>query len=97
MLCYAENEKPTMKDINRYTMKFADCWKGIALELELEPSVIKAIKNNHQHDCKACLQAVIEKWLMLNSNATWKTLEVALTNVNRLNLGLDPVDDISGM
>ena len=29
-------------------------------------------------------------------DATWKTLEVALTNVNRTNLRLDPVDNIHG-
>ena len=29
-----------------------------------------------------------------NSDATWKTVEIALTNVNRLNLQLNPVDDL---
>ena len=29
-----------------------------------------------------------------NSNATWKEVEIALTNVNRLNLQLNPLDDL---
>ena len=29
-----------------------------------------------------------------NSDATWKAVEIALTNVNRLNLQLNPVDDL---
>ena len=78
-------------------MKYADYWKDTGLELGLEHSVLNAIEKDHEHDCKACLKAVIEKWLMLNSDAAWKTLEVALTNVNRQHLGLDPVDDIYGI
>ena len=53
-------------------------------------------KNNHQQ-AKICFQNALDKWLMLNAhNATWKSLEVALTNVNRTKLGLGPVDDIYG-
>ena len=41
----------------------------------------------------ACLRETLHKWLMLNTDATWKTLEVALTNVNRTKPELAPVDD----
>ena len=45
----------------------------------------------------ACLRYTLDKWLELNTDdATWKTLEIAITNVNRLKLGLNPVNDVYG-
>ena len=41
-----------------------------------------------------CFHRTLNQWLQLD--ATWKTLEVALTNMNRAKLGLDPVDDVYG-
>ena len=51
-------------------------------------------------DCAACLRETLDKWLKLNPNdAIWEALEIALTNVNRANLQLDPIvatDDMNG-
>ena len=56
--------------------------------------IIKA-DNPQQH--VTCFQKILDKWLKLNiDDATWRTLEVALTNVNRAKLGLDPIDDVYG-
>ena len=44
-----------------------------------------------------CLRNTLDKWLKLNTDdATWKTLEIAITNVNRSKLGLNPVNDVYG-
>ena len=43
-----------------------------------------------------CLRQTLVIWFKLGSDVTWKTLEAALTNVNRAKLGLDPVDDVYG-
>ena len=87
-----------MKDINRYTKKYAADWKDIGIELGLELDGLAIIERNHPSDCVACFQDMINKWLQLTTDgATWKTLEVALTNVNRQKLDLDPVDDVYGM
>ena len=52
-------------------------------------------KDNHQQSVP-CFQKTLNKWLSTDNNATWKALEVALTNVNRIKNGLDPVDDVYG-
>ena len=39
----------------------------------------------------------MEMWIFNKVNITWRTLEVALTNVNRQKLNLVHVDDIYGM
>ena len=96
-----ESERPTIKDLNRYIVKkFSSDWKDIGIELGLELYVIKATEKDNPLDSAACLRETLDKWLKLNPNdATWKTLEVAVTNVNRANLGLDPVvaiNDVNG-
>ena len=84
-----------MKDINRYvTSKHAVDWKKIGIELDLQPTSLSTIKGSDED----CFQEMIGKWLLLiRDKATWKALEVAITNVERQKLSLDPVDDVYGM
>ena len=86
-----------MEDLNRYvTIKYATQWYDIGIELGLRFDLLDIIKRNNPLKSTICFQKTIDKWLELNSeNATWKKLEFALTNVNRTNLGLDPVDEIN--
>ena len=87
-----------MRDLNRYvTRKYASDWEDIGIELGLDLDVLKIIARDNPLQSVACLRETLDKWLKLNTDdATWKTLEVALTNVNRTKLGLDPVDDVYG-
>ena len=100
LLCYdiyIENTRPTTKHLNRYVMRYASNWYTIGIELGLEPGILDIIEKNHSQDGVTCFQKTLDNWLKLNTiDATWKILEVALTNVNRSNLGLDPVDDVYG-
>ena len=88
-----ENTKPTMRDLNRYVVrKYATDWYDIGIELGLMLDVLNLVKKDHPQESVTCFQQTLDKWLNLNTDdATWKTLEVALTNVNRTKLGLDPV------
>ena len=97
-LLFIESNKPSMKDLNRYvTRKYAPDWHDIGIELGLELEVLEFIKRDHPQDSVTCFQKTLDKWLQLNTDdATWRTLEVALTNVNRAKHGLDPVDDVYG-
>ena len=87
-----------MKELNRYvTKKYATDWQDIGLELDLELDVLEIIKKDNPQQSVTCFQKTLNKWLKLNSDsATWAMLEVALTNVNRANLKLDPVEDLNG-
>ena len=96
-ICCAENKLPTMRDINRYTKKYATNWKDIGIELGLKLEDLAIIEKDHPLHCVSCFQSMIDKWLNSTVDATWKDLEVALTNVNRQTLDLDPVDDVYGM
>ena len=86
-----------MRDLNRYVIKKqANLWKDIGIELGLDLDLLDVIEKDHPYQSVTCLQKVLDKWLKLAVNATWKSLELALTNVTRVDLGLDPVDDIYG-
>ena len=86
-----------MRDLNRSVIKkHANLWKDIGIELGLELDLLNVIDKDHPYQSITCLQQVLDKWLKLAVNATWKLLELALTNVTRVDLGLDPVDDIYG-
>ena len=86
-----------MKDLNRYvTRKYATDWYDIGVESDLNPDVLDLIRKDNLQQSVTCFQKTLKKWLKLNTEgATWKKLEVALTNVNRAKLGLDPVDDVN--
>ena len=87
-----------MRDLNRYvTKKYATDWEDIGIELGLKLDVLKIIANDNPLKSVACLRNTLDKWLELNTeDTTWKTLEIAITNVNRSKLGLNPVNDVYG-
>ena len=96
-MCYIENDKPTVKNINRYvTWKYADDWREIGLELDLHDGILDSCSSVYG-DSKKKFHRMITDWIEKGVNTTWIALEVALTNVNRQKLGLYPVDDVYGM
>ena len=93
-----EDNTPTMRDLNRYVTKkrYATEWKDIGIELGLTLDVLEIIRQDHHNESVACFQITLDKWLKKVPNATWRMLEVAITNVTRQGLDLDPVDDVFG-
>ena len=91
-----EDDLPSMRDLNRYVVhKYASEWEDIALELGLDKQIAIIKKDNQE--CVDCLRKTLQKWLnSTTAHATWKTLEVAITNVKRIQSSLDPVTDIYG-
>ena len=94
---YTAHEVPKWKDLNRRVVPHhAVRWRNIGIELDLVPALLDGIPENcatKTQKSQECLIAVLEKWLMLDGpNATWSKLEHAITNVQRAELGLDPVE-----
>ena len=89
-----EEATPTMKYLNRYvTRKYATDWIDIGIELGLEFNTLKIISKDNRDECVPCFQNTLNEWLTLTPNATWRMLEVAITNVMRAHNGLDPFTD----
>ena len=86
-----------MRDHNRYvTKKYTTDWYDIGIELGLELDTLDIIENNNSKSSETCFRKTLDMWLKANIDATWKTLETALTNVNRAKLGMEPVDSVHG-
>ena len=95
--CLLVHEVPKWTDLNnRVVPHHAVSWKNIGYELGLVPSLINTIAENcatKPQRSQECLIAVLEKWLMLDGPlATWNKLEHAITNVQRAELGLPPLE-----
>ena len=86
-----------MRDLNRYVVhKKAMQWEVTGLKLGLKDCVLGNIAKNNSQQIVACFRDTLKIWLRSTPNATWRMLEVALTNVRRQTLQLDPVDDLYG-
>ena len=92
-----EHEIPKLRDLNsRVVPHHAVRWKNIGIELGLVPSLLESVAENcatKPQRSQECLYAVLEKWLMQDGpKATWSKLEHTITNVQRTELGLDPLE-----
>ena len=86
-----------MKELNRYVMREnANKWEDIGKELGLDLDKLKITAKDNPLDIRKCFLTTLDQWLKGDPGASWRRLEVALTNVNRAKLGLDPVDDVYG-
>lgn len=97
-LCYVEDKVPTVKELNRYVIRqYSTNWEDIGIKLGMDHDLLQVIEANNPGDSRMRCLATLNEWLKVNpDDATWKKLELALTNVNREKLGLDPVDDVYG-
>ena len=94
---YLVHEVPKWPGLNsKVVPHHAVRWKDIGIELGLAPSLLDAIADNNSgktHRSQECLKGVLEKWLLQDGpSATWNKLEHAVTNVQRAELGLDPLE-----
>ena len=92
-----ENKTPLMRDLYRYVIRlYATEWRVIGLELNLKTATLNSISEDNPLKCEACFEKTLYTWLQSNPDATWRMLEVAITNAIRARNGLDPVTDIYG-
>lgn len=95
-LCHASatkgDERPTHKELNRILADYCEHWNAIGLHLDLRRPILKTIARDHPMDERECFRVTLDRWLEMDTNASWSTLELAITNANREKLGLDPLD-----
>lgn len=97
VLVITENAKPTMLELSRYVLyKHAHKWKSIGMELGLEFDILDEIESKNIHQNVHCFQKALNMWLETIPYPTWCVLEIAITNVNRVESGLHPVTRVFG-
>ena len=91
MYIILDDQRPELKDLQRFLTDFCKYWKDIGLLLGLKSSVLDLVASAHPMQDRECFRATLEKWLQLNVGVTWSNLELAITNANRESLGLQPL------
>ena len=80
-------------NVNEICTKYSVLWRQIGLKLGLDASVL----DNVEADChvqRKRFEVTLSKWMRLaGNNATWCTLELAITNANREDLSLGALSE----
>ena len=93
----SEHETPQMRDLHHHVIpQYATKWRVVGLELNLKTTTLDTISKDFLNSCVACFEKTLDTWLQSNPEATWRILEVAITNAIRACEGLGPVTDIYG-
>ena len=72
-----------MGELYRFLTKYCGRWRSIGYKLGLSDDVLNLIHSNQCAQDRECFRVTLQKWLELDTNATWSTLELAITNACR--------------
>ena len=79
MLLFTVNTRPAEKDLQRYvTPKYATNWKEIGIQLNLSNGDLSIIEVDNPHSVKKQCNAMLFKWLEVDSSASWQKLFTAI-------------------
>ena len=66
---------PKLKDLYQYvTPQYATHWRIIGTRLGLSTPSLDIIEYDHNNKASGCCNAVFEKWLCIDTTASWKKL-----------------------
>ena len=89
---YVDDQIPESKSLHRFLTDYCKHWRGTGLHLGLKSSVLDQVEADY-HTLSERFRVTLEKWLQLNVDVTWRSLELAITNANRESLGLQQLID----
>ena len=72
-----------MGELNRFLTDYCGRWRSIGYKLGLSDALLNMIHSDHPTQERECFRVALQKWLELDSRATWSTLELAITNACR--------------
>ena len=86
-------DKADANDIEDILTDHCRLWRGVGLKLGLQASVLNNIEDDYSRIRKR-FEKTLDAWMgQYGDNATWGTLELAITNANRVDLGLKPLSE----
>ena len=69
------NTAPSLKDLYQYiTPRYAADWKVIGTLLGLPSATIEVIEHDNHHKAAKCCNAMLNKWLQVDTTASWGKL-----------------------
>ena len=77
-----------MRDLSKFVTEYCTLWRTIGLKLGLQDSLLDVIESEHPLELRDRFRRTLQYWLKQDVSATWSTLEFAITNARRDELGL---------
>ena len=69
------NTTPSLKDLLHYiTPHYATRWRVIGTQLGLPIEILNIIEHDHRDKAVPCCNAMLEKWLQVDTSASWSKL-----------------------
>ena len=87
------NQRPEMSELSRFVTEYCTLWKTVGLKLGLQNSLLNLVASEHPSRFRECFRMILQYWLDQDLNATWSTLELAITNARRDELNLDNLSE----
>lgn len=72
--------------LNFVIPQHASQWKEIGLQLGLQTCLLEAIERGNPTNCDWCCERMLQKWLEVTINATWKQLFDSVGHSNKSNI-----------
>ena len=69
------NIAPSLRDLQQYfTPQYAVQWRVIGTQLGLPTATLDIIEHDHMHKATRCCNAMLRKWLEMDTAASWRKL-----------------------
>ena len=69
------NTEPLIRDLHQHvTPQYATQWRVIGTLLDLPSETLNIIERNHMFQVDLCCNAMLEKWLQVDTTASWEKL-----------------------
>jgi len=76
------NTKPELKDLYRHiTPRHATQWRVIGTLLGLPTERLNIIEHDHVFKAEPCCNAMLERWLQVDTNASWGKLFIVVESL----------------
>ena len=76
---FTVNTRPAAKDLQRYiTPNYATNWREIGIQLNLSDGDLSVIKEDNPLKVERRCNAMLSKWLAVDSSASWQKLFTAI-------------------
>ena len=73
------NATPSLRDLYQYiTPQYAADWNVIGILLGLPSGTLDIIEHDHVHKATHCCNAMLKKWLEMDTTASWEKLFTAI-------------------
>ena len=76
------NRKPEISELHKHIVpKYAARWRDLGVQLKIPEHQLNTIavnNTNHPSYSEQCCKAVLQKWMEINTNATWDMLQMAI-------------------